>query len=71
MGRGAPDPQFLDPARSGFMPDPSTLDPSRSIPDTNILDPAGFGSRPDPDTVDPADPGLGGRDRIVITRFVT
>ena len=28
--RGAPDPEFLDPAGSGSGPDPETLDPSRS-----------------------------------------
>jgi len=45
-GRGAPDPEFLDPAGSGSTPDPEMLDPAGSgtRPDPNALDPAGSGS---------------------------
>ena len=39
--RGAPDPEFLDPAGSGSTPDPE------------MLDPAGSGTRPDPNALDP------------------
>jgi len=44
--RGAPDPEFLDPAGSGSTPDPEMLDPAGSgtRPDPNALDPAGSGS---------------------------
>ena len=44
--RGAPDPEFLDPAGSGSTPDPEMLDRARSGTrlDPNALDPAGSGS---------------------------
>ena len=44
--RGAPDPQFSDPAGSGSKPDLDILDPagSGSKPDLYILVPAGSGS---------------------------
>ena len=43
--RGAPDPEFLDPAESGSTPDPEILDlaGSRPRPDPNALDPARSG----------------------------
>ena len=46
LTRGAPDPEFLDPAGSGSTPDPEMLDPAGSgtRPDPNALDPAGSGS---------------------------
>ena len=44
--RGAPDPEFLDPAWSGSTADPEMLDSAGSgtRPDPNALDPAGCGS---------------------------
>jgi len=46
MCRGAPDPEFLDPAGFGSTADPEMLDSTGSgtRPDPNALDPAGSGS---------------------------
>ena len=50
--RGAPDPQFSDPAGSGSKPDVDILVPagSGSGPDPTTLNPAGSGSIPDPNS---------------------
>ena len=47
--RGAPDPQFSDPAGSGSKPDLDILVPAGSGPDPTTLNPTGSGSIPDPD----------------------
>jgi len=55
--RGAPDPQFSDPAGSGSKPNLDILDPagSGSKLDLDILVPAGSGL--DPTTLNPAGSG--------------